>query len=330
MDRLRLGCIGAGGFSSEFIHPQLELHQVDLVAVCDLDRGRAERARTRWGYTKSYQDFREMCDHERLDAVICIGGPQVHYQVGREILQRKIPLYVQKSPAPSSAETRDLAALAATQGVICHVGFNFRSSPMLLRARRFMESPGFGSANLGIVRYGLLSGGPTLRQTILDQHCHPLDIIRHLMGEVVEMHARWTRVGKACAYVATLQFASGAIGTLNATSEQIPRKEFTYFEVTGQSGHYLTCHDGILICRTPEDDIICQRGFYGGTLRSPGLDQFGYIEDIRNFLDSVRGKASSRSPISDAIGTMELCEELYSQLRAQGAEEALSVAKASS
>jgi len=316
---LRIAHIGAGAFSNGYIFPQLEHHSIRLVALCDLVRAKADAAARRYGFEAIYEDFREMLEAEKPDAVICIGGPQVHYEVGKEVLARGFPLYVQKSPAPTAEATREMADIAEKAGVVCHVGFNIRNSEARLRAREIAAREEFGPVALVVVRYGLVSG-QTLQDAVMDQHCHAFDLARQLGGEVREMAVKRGTVVGDRGYVAALAFETGAVGTLNFTSGQIPSKEFLYFEVTGTDGHFLTCHDFNLTYRSAAaPDEIHTVGNFAGRLRD--LTWLGYVGDLGNFFDAVRGVAEDRAPIADTAKTMELCEEAYRQLREQGAEE---------
>ncbi len=316
---LRLAYIGAGAFTNAYMYPQLHLHPVRLCAVCDLVEEKAQAAARKYGFEAVYTDFRRMLDEVRPDAVICIGGPKVHYEVGREVLKLGYPLFVQKSPAPSASATREMADLAASQDVVCHVGFNIRSSEAVLRAKETMAQPAFGPPTLIVVRYGLVFGA-TLEDAVLDQHCHAFDLARHLGGSIREIAVKRGEVPGDRGYVAALKFASGAVGSVNFTSGQIPGKEFLYFEVTGTEGHFLTCHDFNLCCRSASaPDQLHVIGNYGGALRE--LSWLGYVADVGNYFAAVRGTAPDRSPVGDTIETMELCEEAYRQLREQGAPE---------
>ncbi len=317
MDKVRIGYIGAGNFTNHFVYPQLHRHPVELVAVCDLIEEKALRAQRQYGFQRVYTDFHRMCETEKLDAVFCIGGPRMHYEIGKEVLKYGLPLYIQKSPAPSAQQTQEMADLAAQRNIVCHVGFNMRSSTMGLRAKEIIASDEFGKPNMMILRYGLVSGR-TVRDAVMDQHCHATDLTRYLIGDIESASAVWGQCPETRAYVVALRFKSGAVGTLNFTSEQIPSKEFIYFEITGQRGHYLTCHDAQLTYRRPEDDIHYTRGFYGIQIC---LEWYGYIADVANFIDAVRGVAEDRSPIASTVGSMELCEEIYRQLQEQGADE---------
>lgn len=111
--------IGAGSFTNSCMFPQLYPHDVALAAVCDLDEAKAVDVQKKYGFAKTYTDFRRMLDEVKPEAVFCVGGPKVHYTVGMQVLDRGFPLYVQKSPAPSSAATREMAVLAAKKKVIC-------------------------------------------------------------------------------------------------------------------------------------------------------------------------------------------------------------------
>lgn len=317
--RLRIAYIGAGGFSNACIYPQLGAHRVELVGVCDLVEARAEKAARQWGFGAVHTDFRRMLDETAPDAVICVGGPKVHHQVGREVLALGLPLYIQKSPAPTSAATRELAELAAAQGVVCHVGLNLRSSAAGRAAREWLAKPEFGPTTLVGVRYGLVSGA-TQRDAVMDQHCHAFDLLRWLGGEVEELIVRRGAVAGDRGYAGVVRFASGAVGTIGFCSGQTSTKEFLYFEATGTDGHYLTGHDFDLRVRQPgAPDAVYQSGNYGGPLGP--LTWMGYVPDLAAFFAAVRGEAEDPAPVGDAVATMELCEEAYRQLREQGADE---------
>ncbi|MFP3903822.1 MAG: Gfo/Idh/MocA family protein [Armatimonadota bacterium] len=315
---LTVGYIGAGNFSSQFIHPQLSRHDVRLAAICDLVEEKAQRSADKWGFETVYTNFERMCDEEDLDAVFCVGGPAVHYEVGCEVLRRGMPLYVQKPPASDAARTREMADIAAKQDVVCHVGFNFRSSPAVRMTREFMDTEEFGRPTLMVYRYGLVSGD-TWRKAIHDQHCHAVDTILYLMGECDSITATPLLQDDVRGYVAAMRMKSGAVASLNTTSEMDLRDEFAYFEVTGENGHYVISHGGDLRYHRRAGHDMCLRA---GTYNHDRLrEHFGYIDDVANFLAAVRGDEADRSPVADTVATMELCEEIYRQCRKGGAPE---------
>ncbi|MCC6445987.1 MAG: Gfo/Idh/MocA family oxidoreductase [Armatimonadetes bacterium] len=316
---MKIAYIGAGNFTNHYMFPQLARHGLELAAICDLDEGKAEAARQRYGFGRIYTDFRKMLETERPQAVFCVGGPKVHYSVGLEVLDRGFPLYVQKSPAPSSASTREMSVTAERKGVVCHVGFNLRSAPAVRQARAAITSDEFGRPLMGVFRYGLTYGA-TMADVVMDQHCHMTDLARFLMGGIRSVKVIPSGLPEARDYVAAVQFHSGAVGTLNFTSGQIIEKEFLYFEVTGE-GTFLYSHECASLVwnrpfkgewwQSPRADYVYRHGAFGGQV---GLETLGYIGDVASFIAAVKGEAEDISPISSAIGTMELCEAILRQI----------------
>jgi myo-inositol 2-dehydrogenase/D-chiro-inositol 1-dehydrogenase len=317
---VRLAYIGAGGFTNAYMYPQLSAHAVELVGVCDLVEEKARQAAEQYRFRAVYTDFKQMLAETRPEAVICVGGPKVHYGVGREVLKLGYPLYIQKSPAPTAAQTQEMADLAAEAGVVCHVGLNLRHARAVVAAKEIMARPEFGPVTLVMVRYGLVSGA-TLKDAVYDQHCHAYDMLRDLGGNVVDLKAQAGNVCGARSYAAAVKYECGAAGSVNFTSGQIVNKEFVYFEVTGTGGHFVSSHDFNLRYRRIDgpDEVLEPGNFAGGLLKE--LQWLGYVDDVESFLQAVRGEEPDPAPVSDAVGTMELCEEAYRQLREQGAEE---------
>jgi myo-inositol 2-dehydrogenase/D-chiro-inositol 1-dehydrogenase len=315
----RICYIGAGNFSSAFIHPQLADHGVELAAICDLDGVKAQRAAAKWGFEQVYTDFNTMLDEQQPDAIFCVGGPKVHYEVGMQVIDRGLPLYVQKSPAPTPAMAREMAQLAEERGSVCHVGFNLRSCPAVRLAKEAVSSPEFGAPSLMIFRYGLVSGS-TWKDAVYDQHCHAADVIRHLLGEVETLYVETLgTVQDARGYVAAMRMKNGAVVTLNTTSEQDLRGEFIYFEVTGRQQHYVVSHDGDAVYHRPEGHDVCVSA---GTYNPKRLiHHLGYFDDVRNFLAAAAGDEEDRCPVGDTIQTMELVAEIYLRCLQRGAPE---------
>jgi predicted dehydrogenase len=321
---LRIAYIGAGSFTNQYMFPQLAQHGLDLAAVCDLKEERALTAQRRYGFGEVYLDFRRMLERVKPQAVFCVGGPKVHHEVGMEVLDRGFPLYVQKPPALGGAATAEMAQLAARKGVVCHVGFNFRSAPAVRQAKRIIAGEEFGRPLMGMFRYGLCDG-KTMADAVTDQHCHLADLARFLMGEVRSLTVVGSAVPDARDYVACVRFESGTVGTLNFTSGQIIDKEFVYFEVTGQRG-FVYSHEGATLVwrrngkppwwKNPEPDHYFAHGFFG---RHVTLETMGYIGDVANFVAAVKGEEKDVSPIGDTVGTMALCEEMLRQI-GKGAE----------
>lgn len=70
MPHRRAALIGCGFFSQNHLNAWNDLRErCSIVAVCDIDRAKAEAAAQRFGIAKAYSDVHEMLAGETLDFV---------------------------------------------------------------------------------------------------------------------------------------------------------------------------------------------------------------------------------------------------------------------
>ena len=128
---VRIAMIGAGGMSNRVHYPSLaSFADVEIVAICDLDRERLDTAADRYGVTSRYTDYREMIEAVQPDAVYAIGPPQYMYDIWTWCLNRGVNLFIEKPLGVTLHQAKALAYLAERNGCITQVGFQRRSSPL--------------------------------------------------------------------------------------------------------------------------------------------------------------------------------------------------------
>ena len=219
----RLGFIGCGSFATSRIFPQIPLiPEIDLVAVCDIVREKAERNARNFGAQRVYTDLHQMLDNEKLDGVFVIGPAPQQYALAPEALKCGIPVYVEKPSANTSAEARELAELADANGVWGQCGFMKRFADAYTIAKEILSRKAFGPLHLIKCKFGQ---GPypqiwgidsAKRAMLIGQLVHIFDLIRFFGGEVTELQAFFNQVTDTqFAYAVNLRFESGAIGQLD-------------------------------------------------------------------------------------------------------------------
>jgi predicted dehydrogenase len=128
---VRIAMIGAGGMSNRVHYPSLaSFADVEIAAICDLDRERLGTAADRYGVTGRYTDYRDMIEAVQPDAVYAIGPPQYMYDVWTWCLNRGVNLFIEKPLGVTLHQAKALAYLAERNGCITQVGFQRRSSPL--------------------------------------------------------------------------------------------------------------------------------------------------------------------------------------------------------
>lgn len=136
---IRLVTIGAGPHAACTHGPALRalaemMPELELSAVCDIDRIKAEKYAADFGYRRVYTDYRAMLDAEAPSGVTLVTPVHLTAAIGSEILSRRIPLLLEKPPGRNPAELEQLAA-AYEAGQTPHlVAFNRRYMPLVTQA----------------------------------------------------------------------------------------------------------------------------------------------------------------------------------------------------
>ncbi|MFP3904770.1 MAG: Gfo/Idh/MocA family protein, partial [Armatimonadota bacterium] len=113
-----LALLGAGSHSSGNHGPALKYikennpHDVQLVAVCDLDEEKAHNYADRFGFEKTYQDVHTMLDEEDIDGLVLITPVEMTEKLATELLPEGIPLVIEKPPGVNSEAARRLVGVA--------------------------------------------------------------------------------------------------------------------------------------------------------------------------------------------------------------------------
>jgi predicted dehydrogenase len=162
-DRLRLGAIGVGGRGSGIMHDAIRY--ADLVAVCDVDRNHAEKARQdTGGKAEVYSDYRKLLERKDID-VVTIGTPD-HWHTGICLAALKAgkDVYCEKPLTLTIEEGQLLVDAVRETGQVLQVGTQQRSEMGLvfLRAVATVRSGRLGKLKQVTVSLPLSTseGGP--------------------------------------------------------------------------------------------------------------------------------------------------------------------------
>jgi predicted dehydrogenase len=97
-DRLRIGCIGVGSMGTGDAREHARFG--DVLAVCDVDRNHAERARQDGnigkGKADAYEDYRKVLDRKDIDVVSVVTPDHWHSKICVEALQAGKHVFCQK------------------------------------------------------------------------------------------------------------------------------------------------------------------------------------------------------------------------------------------
>ena len=204
MKPLRFAVIGTGFWANYQIAAWKELEGVELVAVCDRDRSKAEAAGRKFGVTKVYDHVDELLSQESIDFVDIITDVNTHKPFTMAAAQKGIAVICQKPMAASLADGRSMVSYCVQQQVSFLIQENFRWQAPIRVLKKALDSGVIGA--LFKARVSFCSGFPVfdnqpflaeLEHFILtDIGSHVLDICRFLFGEAKTLYCRTKRVNQ--------------------------------------------------------------------------------------------------------------------------------------
>ncbi|WP_127583057.1 Gfo/Idh/MocA family protein [Paenibacillus koleovorans] len=183
---LKIVSIGCGRHAETVHGPswskaQRERDDIVLAACCDIHEETAARYREKFGYLRHYTDIETMLDAERPDAVSLVVPVQLTKRLAVNIMERGIPIIMEKPPGLDRLETLELFETAERTGVANRVAFNRRFAPLTRRLKRLLaESVAPGDLH-SIV-------GEMYRVNRLDEDfsttaIHVIDSVRFIAGQ---------------------------------------------------------------------------------------------------------------------------------------------------
>jgi predicted dehydrogenase len=141
-----IGCgeHGAGSHGPAQARYAARHRETELAACCDVDQGRAERYRARFGFARAYTDLDRMLEEERPDAAVMAVPLEITARLAPRVFAAGVPLLVEKPPGRTVEEVDALVAAAegGARAVPHQVAFNRRFVPLVQEARRRLAAIG--------------------------------------------------------------------------------------------------------------------------------------------------------------------------------------------
>lgn len=222
MDKLKIAVVGAGRLGAIHCRIYKELDSAELVAVCDIDKARAEEAAKTYE-TRACFDYK--CLLNQVDAISIAAPTALHYEIGRYFLSNGIHSLIEKPFTPNLKEADTLIKLARKNKLILQVGHVERFNSAFSAVKEIIHQPQF-------IECHRLSPFPNRSLDIgavLDIMIHDIDIVLGLVNSPLK---KVESVGIAVLTQfedianARLSFKNGCVANLTASrvSDEVMRK----------------------------------------------------------------------------------------------------------
>src|SRR5713101_3713404 len=329
-----IGLIGGGNITETHARAARAIRSVELSAVHGTNAEKIARLCREHGGTP-YQDFDAFLKHRPMDLVI-IGSPSgLHATQGIAAARHGLHVLTEKPIEISTARADALIEAAKQSKVQLGVIFQDRLKPHIRQLKNWLDQGLLGKLLFVDARVKwyrppeyyansrwrgtlALDGGGTL----INQGVHTVDLLLWLLGDVVRVQARTaTQLHKIEAEdtaVAMLEFASGALGILLATTAAYPGYP-RRVEISGTEGTVILEHDRIIAAdlRNPPPDFAnMSTGDSNQSASSAAVtDISGHQAILEDFLQAI---ANNTQPICngrEGRRSLALVESIYSSAR---------------
>ena len=143
-NKARIGFIGAGWWATSNHMPLLAARDdVEMAAVCRLGTDELRQVQERFGFSMATQDFRELLEVD-LDGVVVASPHTLHYEHGRAVLERGLPLMCEKPMTTQAAHARELVELAQARDVPLLVPYGWHYKPFVQQAKKLLDAGAVG------------------------------------------------------------------------------------------------------------------------------------------------------------------------------------------
>ena len=235
---MKVGILGGGNISDTHARAALGIPGVEIAAVCGANREKAERLAQAYGGVV-YDDIERFLEHRPLD-IVAIGSPSgLHADQAIAAIGRGLHVLSEKPLDVTTAKVDSVIAAADRGGVKVGVFFQDRLKPDIAAMKatialgrlgkpifagghvRWYRPPEYYGTSRWRGTYALDGGGALMNQAI-----HTVDVLQWLFGPVAQVGARTaTRlhpIEVEDTAAAVLEFESGALGIIEATTSSYP------------------------------------------------------------------------------------------------------------
>lgn len=182
---IHVGVIGAGYWGRKLVYEYTAAEckgNVKLAGVCDSSPSALRFCQEKFSVKNELLTERaeDLIGDSEISAVHIATPNQTHYPLARMALEAGKAVLVEKPMTLGSREAYELVDLAASKGLVLHVGHIFRFNSALQKAREILDKGVIGKVFYGRAQWTDSRYIPD-RDIIFDLGPHPVDVLNQLL-----------------------------------------------------------------------------------------------------------------------------------------------------
>jgi UDP-N-acetyl-2-amino-2-deoxyglucuronate dehydrogenase len=333
---ISVGILGGGNISDTHARAAASIPGVSVSAICGQNPERVARLADQYG-ARAFTSLESFLDHRPMD-LVAIGSPSsLHADQGIAAAARGLHVLVEKPVDITAARADRLIEAADRAGVKLGVFFQDRLKPDVVRMKQLvvegaLGSPVLGSGRVRWYRPPEYYGGSRWRGThafdgggaLINQAIHTLDLLLYLFGPIAAVEARAATRLHAIevedTIVATLQYASGAIGTFEASTAVYPGYP-RRVELTGTNGTLVLEHDNLvtvdlMVGTAVAADVSAPAAVMQNVASATVSDATPHRRVLEDFITAVRTGGVPACDGREGRRSIEVVEAIYASAQA--------------
>ena len=324
----RVGLVGCGRISKNHVDALKRVDGLTLVAVCDIDAERAEKAGAEHG-VPWFKSLDDMLRDGKCDVVAICTPSGVHSANGIAAAKAGKHVVTEKPMAISLAQADELVKACDDAGVHLFVVKQNRLNPPIQLLKRAIDKGRFGRiymANVTVrwTRPQEYYDAEPWRGTwefdggaIMNQASHYVDLMQWLVGPVESVLAKTAtqarKIEAEDSGIGILKFRSGALGVIEVNVLTYPKNLEGSITILGETGSVKI--GGTAVNRVEhwtfasydDDDKLVE----SANTNPPNVYGFGHEGYYRNVLAVLRGQAKAETDGRAGRKSLELILGIY-------------------
>ncbi|MBA2935964.1 Gfo/Idh/MocA family oxidoreductase [Sphingomonas sp. CGMCC 1.13654] len=248
---VKVAVVGLGKMGLSHLAMVNALDDFEVVAICD-SAAMVGSVIEKYGKLRYVADYDQLLKLPELEAVVIATPTTTHEPMARKALERGLHIFCEKPLTLSAQQSRELAELAASKGLIAQVGYHNRFIGTFSEVKKLLDAGALGRiTHVQGEAYGpvvLKPAKPTWRGKagngggcLYDYAAHPLNLLNWYFGRPLACSGAVLKSGFSAEVddevYATLGFEGGVTGQLSVNwSDPSVRKMTTRVSVWGEGG----------------------------------------------------------------------------------------------
>lgn len=325
MDKLKLAVVGGGSIAQLAHLPNwVKMDNVELVALCDVDKGKVNSLTSKFNIPSWYYVLDEMLKSEKLDALHICTPSLHHFPMAYLALSKGVNVLVEKPIALNSADAYKLNEYAVKNNLTLMVGMHHRFRDDVQILRNFLAQDELG--DIFYIKTGWLkkwdkreatswlsekksSGGGVL----IDLGLQLMDLAFFITNFPKLKKVRLydyqlnPNIDVEDAALAVLETDKNQTITIEISWKMYLEKDTLYTHIFGKNGAAKL--NPLRVHKEMHGNLVNVSPMH----QDSNLDLFrrAYSKELKHFVRVVRGERENMSSAEDALKVMRVLDALY-------------------